>query len=328
MKRYPAGIQASQINPYFIIQGETGVLDLTPYKDYLRSLNLELNSITTLLGLNLCTKILFLKFNQNNNLALPAPLDLTNLLLLNHIDIGGTPLATFDFDNLPGLKNLRIQDFDTLAGATQSTLNFLNSPLLEGVEIGNSSNISAIDFTSAQGSLLYFSCANTSVPNFNFGNFTVLENVNNLTQNDLCTSIIFSNNPALENITQIDSNAILASVSASNLPALLTAVGINNNPLLTFVDVSICPSLTTVQCNNNALLDTLVITGCPLIITCEAQNGNLTQPVVDAILIELDNNGLNNGTVQLAGGTSATPSLAGLAAAANLTGKGWIVQTN
>jgi hypothetical protein len=54
----------------------------------------------------------------------------------------------------------------------------------------------------------------------------------------------------------------------------------------------------------------------------------LTQGSVDAILVALVAGGQANGTVDLSGGTSATPGAAGIAAAATLTTRGWTVTTN
>ncbi len=54
----------------------------------------------------------------------------------------------------------------------------------------------------------------------------------------------------------------------------------------------------------------------------------LTQVVVDDILNKLDIGGLSNGTLSLDGGTTASPSAAGLVSKANLVGKGWTVSNN
>jgi len=54
----------------------------------------------------------------------------------------------------------------------------------------------------------------------------------------------------------------------------------------------------------------------------------LTETVVNNILIALDASGMSGGEIDLSGGTSATPSGAGAAAASNLTGRGNAVITN
>jgi hypothetical protein len=57
-------------------------------------------------------------------------------------------------------------------------------------------------------------------------------------------------------------------------------------------------------------------------------NCALSQTSVNNILISLDTAGQLNGTVNLAGGTSAAPSGAGATAKTSLQGKGWTVVTN
>lgn len=57
-------------------------------------------------------------------------------------------------------------------------------------------------------------------------------------------------------------------------------------------------------------------------------NMALTQTSVDNILVSIAAAGTSNGTVNITGGTSATPGAAGLAAKATLEGRGWTVTHN
>ncbi|MEK6616898.1 MAG: hypothetical protein AABZ32_12470, partial [Bacteroidota bacterium] len=59
-----------------------------------------------------------------------------------------------------------------------------------------------------------------------------------------------------------------------------------------------------------------------------AWNNNLDEPSTNGILIWLDKNDELNGTVNLAGGTNAPPTGAGITAKNNLIAKGWTVTTN
>jgi hypothetical protein len=70
------------------------------------------------------------------------------------------------------------------------------------------------------------------------------------------------------------------------------------------------------------------ITGCVNLDDVDLNNNALTEASVDHILITLDDNGLTDGFLYLDGGTNATPSATGLAAATNLVGKGWSVSYN
>ena len=58
-----------------------------------------------------------------------------------------------------------------------------------------------------------------------------------------------------------------------------------------------------------------------------ATSNDLDQTNVDNILLALDANGLTQGICRLDGGLNSPPSIAGAAAAANLTSKGWEVST-
>lgn len=59
-----------------------------------------------------------------------------------------------------------------------------------------------------------------------------------------------------------------------------------------------------------------------------ASGNDFVESVVDAILLALANGPISNGTVDLSGGTSATPSAAGLISKATLEGRGWTVTVN
>jgi hypothetical protein len=69
--------------------------------------------------------------------------------------------------------------------------------------------------------------------------------------------------------------------------------------------------------------------------TCPAANFSyawygcaLDETSVDNILVSLDTAGQTNGIVDISGGTSSPPSLAGLIAKASLEARGWTVLTN
>jgi hypothetical protein len=80
--------------------------------------------------------------------------------------------------------------------------------------------------------------------------------------------------------------------------------------------------------NDSTGLQHINITGCVNLEEVSLDNNALTEASVDHVLITLDDNGLSSGNVDLIGGTNSAPSVTGLAAAANLTGKGWSVNVN
>jgi len=77
-----------------------------------------------------------------------------------------------------------------------------------------------------------------------------------------------------------------------------------------------------------SVLTHINITGCSNLLDVDLPDNALTEASIDHVLISLDNYGLSNGFVYLAGGTNSIPSAAGLAAKTSLEGKGWIVQVN
>lgn len=161
-------------------------------------------------------------------------------------------------------------------------------------------------------------------------------------------------------ITNIDASGCAAltvltfdvtSIAAVDLTgcAALDFVGLSNGTFST-IDVSDCTVLTDLELSNNANLTTINLTGlgaliflvastCPSLTSVTMPSPNVitevscsdcafTQAAVDTILIALDANGLNDGSVDIQGGTSSTPGASGIAAAASLTLKGWTVGVN
>jgi len=82
-----------------------------------------------------------------------------------------------------------------------------------------------------------------------------------------------------------------------------------------------CSSLTSFPAN---MFDTCLCTD----FTNAFFNCALTQSSVDNILVSIDTAGQSNGTLNIGGGTSSSPSATGLAAKTSLEGKGWTVTTN
>ena len=80
--------------------------------------------------------------------------------------------------------------------------------------------------------------------------------------------------------------------------------------------------------NGNTGLQHINITGCVNLEEVELIDNALTEASVDHVLITLDDNGLTGGLVDVSGGTNSVPSVAGAAAVASLTLKGWSVTVN
>jgi len=98
------------------------------------------------------------------------------------------------------------------------------------------------------------------------------------------------------------------------------------------VDISFLPSLDDFDFSKNSNLTELIISSSqPLGLNGQYLNATdcgLTQASVDAILVALSLNGITGATIDLQGGTNATPSATGLAAKDVLEGNGWTVLIN
>jgi Leucine-rich repeat (LRR) protein len=91
---------------------------------------------------------------------------------------------------------------------------------------------------------------------------------------------------------------------------------------LTTLDVSTCTALVTLYCYSNSLT-TLDVTGCTALVTLYCEYNSMINTQVDNVLCDVDVNGSLGGTLTIT--YNAPPTVAGLACAANLIGKGWAV---
>lgn len=176
--------------------------------------------------------------------------------------------------------------------------------------------------------------------NLGLVDFTIFESTN-ITElyidNQGVTTFNASNNPGLTDLDFRD-NA-LTSFDTTNCTGLSTLNVAGN--LLATLDVSTNTSLLDFRCNSNNL-SALDVSTNTLLVTFECNNNNLTNlditnntallnvkcegnPLVsgdiDNILIQLDTNGLSNGTLDLPLGRTAASD----AALTSLQGKGWVV---
>jgi len=145
-------------------------------------------------------------------------------------------------------------------------------------------------------------------------------------QAPLLSSISFED---ASNVGEIDIN-ITPSLAAFDFTQLTNATSISfRTGAIVTASVSGLASLTTLNLAANSNLSSLSISGAVSINDLRAQFCALPTSEVNAILVELDANGVLNGTVFLSGQTpAAPPSGAGIIAAANLVINGWTVITD
>jgi Leucine-rich repeat (LRR) protein len=144
------------------------------------------------------------------------------------------------------------------------------------------------------------------------------------------TSVNLSGCTALEELRLDDSDF---SAGIPNLRGLdnLRWIDLDQCDITGFVDLSFLISLEGFDLNGNIGITNVTISRSqPLGDGYEVllNNNDLTQTAVDNILVELAANSINNGYVDLDGGTNSAPGATGLAAKLVLEGNGWSVDVN
>jgi hypothetical protein len=162
-------------------------------------------------------------------------------------------------------------------------------------------------------------------PSFDVSGMTTLEELD-LSNNTLLSYVNFGSGlPNLDDL-QLDSCNFSGAFDFTIFPAIEEIrVQINN---FTSIDASNLLNLQFLLVRSNPNLSNLDITGSPSIYFINASDCAIPTLLVDSILVQLDANGVTDGTVNLSGGTNGIPTATGLAAKASLEGKGWTVDVN
>lgn len=88
------------------------------------------------------------------------------------------------------------------------------------------------------------------------------------------------------------------------------------------------PGLVSVNLEGNTQLSDVTATGWDAAEDVNFSGAALSEASVDAVLAACDASGVENGDIDLTGGTSAPPSSSGLSSKSSLEGKGWNVEVN
>lgn len=124
----------------------------------------------------------------------------------------------------------------------------------------------------------------------------------------------------------IKSSSIVGTLTIPNTVETMT---LWNSPYVETVDLGNNPAVSTLNFADNPSLNTISFTNLPnLQYLCNVYNCALSQIIVDSILVAIDNNGYEYGSVEIYGGTTSPPSAIGLAVTSSLIAKGWYVETN
>jgi PKD repeat protein len=145
------------------------------------------------------------------------------------------------------------------------------------------------------------------------------------------TTVNLSGCTALEELRLDDSDFSGGFPDLTGLTAL-RIIDFDDCGIIGTVDISGLPSLERFDFSQNEGLTRIIISSTqPLGDNGEelyAYDCALTQTAVNNILIALAANGVNNGYLQMDGGTNAVPGAPGLAAITTLEGNGWSVDVN
>jgi hypothetical protein len=198
---------------------------------------------------------------------------------------------------------------------------FTNSLCSEGVCIYPPTEVRGIkNFTS----LVDIEIDYHNFPSFDVSGITTLEELD-LSNNALLSYVNFGNLPVLDDLA-LDSCNFSGAFDFTIFPAI-ERIGVHNNNF-TSIDASNLLNLQFLIVYNNPNLSNLDITGSPSIDYIIVNDCAIPTLLVDSILVQLDTNGITDGSAELSGGTNGIPTATGLAAKASLEGKGWTVNVN
>jgi hypothetical protein len=141
------------------------------------------------------------------------------------------------------------------------------------------------------------------------------------------TSVNLSGNTAIESLRLDDSDFSEGYPDISGLTGTLTLLDIDESYLSGAIDLSQFSVLTSIDLRDNDNITSIILPETP-ITNLNLNDNDLTQEAVDYILEWLDESGVENGYVDLEGGTNAEPGEAGSTAIENLLEKGWEVYVN
>jgi Leucine-rich repeat (LRR) protein len=233
-------------------------------------------------------------------------------LLISKVDITDDAVVSVDLSDLTQLNELLCYTNNI------STLDISNNTQLTALNCG-ANNLTVLD-VSNNTQLNELLCYTNNISTLDISNNTQLTTLicgaNNLTVLDV------SNNTQLNELTCGNNNISVLDVSNNTQ---LTILGCFNNNL-TALDVSNNEQLTVLTCGNNniSLMD---VSSNTQLTTLGVLNCNLASVQIDQILIDLDNHGLLNGSLQYQGNPGES-SLTALIAYNNLISKGWTITGN
>ena len=228
-------------------------------------------------------------------------IDLSNNINLTHLDLQGlySGITTIDLANNTDLTYVRLINVHNLTTINVSTLSNLTE-----LNISIATGVTVIDIVNSP--LLY---------NIQLGylGLTSLD-LSSFNPNILYNSSLYLSTMPIP-VLDLSNSDNLKQLSIFDL--LISSIDISNLINLTQLFLSSNNNLTSVDITNNLLLTNVNLS-----------NGNFDQTTIDSVLANLVANNLNNGYVNLSGGTNPAPGVQGALDAATLISRGWTVTTN
>jgi len=280
------------------------VLDVTNITS-LTNLSCSINSISILNVSNL-TSLISLSCS-NNSISV---LNVTNLTSLTLLACVNNSISVLNVTNLTSL---------TLLACDENSISILDvSNLTSLISLScHSNSISTLDVSNLT-SLISLSCYTNSISTLDVSNLTSLTSLA-CVRNSISTLDVSN----LTSLTFLNcANNSINVLNVTNLTSL-TFLACSTNSI-SILNVTNLTSLTLLICNSNSI-STLDVSNLTSLISLSCHSNQISNTTNSQILVDLDNNGKNNGYFRSSIFGDGSLTTAGAAAKTNLQGKGWTI---
>ena len=237
-------------------------------------------------------------------------LDVTNITSLTNLSCSINSISILNVSNLTSLISL------SCSNNSISVLNVTNLTSLTLLACDENS-ISILDVSNLT-SLISLSCHSNSISTLDVSNLTSLISLSCYTNS--ISTLDVSN---LTSLTFLNcANNSINVLNVTNLTSL-TFLACSTNSI-SILNVTNLTSLTLLICNSNSI-STLDVSNLTSLISLSCHSNQISNTTNSQILVDLDNNGKNNGYFRSSIFGDGSLTTAGAAAKTNLQGKGWTI---
>ena len=278
--------------------------------------NIDFSALTSVYGLLLDTNASYLSLDLSSVTTLGNSIWAADNNLLTEMLIPN--LVTGAGRNIYSDRNNSITTIDLSSIVSLSYLRVDACPLFTTLIVPSLTAVSYFSFNN-----------NDSMVSLDLSLVTAMSGYSQITGNALLATLDLSALQTVGASLNINQNASLVSIDLSSLTSCPTELRIeSNNDSLVSVDISSLVTVGNLYIRSSEVLADIIISNALSSLNIDFSRNALTELSVDTILDKLDVAGYSNGTLDLSGGTNATPSAGGLASKANLVGRGWTVTNN